>query len=111
VYFVGLWALTVASSDVLPQNPKMSENPITDSGAMIRWTIQFPEADLVKLADLQRRSRINGREWMRALLAALVEYHELKGSVTLPLAVVPRGEAERAGLLPQQEKRTRASQK
>jgi hypothetical protein len=78
----------------------MSENPITDSGAMIRWTIQFPKADLVKLADLQRRSRIRGREWMRALLAALVEYHEREGSVTLPLSVVPRGEAERAGLLP-----------
>jgi hypothetical protein len=89
----------------------MSENPITDSGAMIRWTIQFPEDDLEKLADLQRRSRINGREWMRALLAALVEYHELKGSVTLPLAVVPRGEAERAGLLPPQEKRTRRNQR
>lgn len=89
----------------------MSENPITDSGAMIRWTIQFPEDDLVRLADLQRRSRINGREWMRALLAALVEYHELKGSVTLPLAVVSRAEAEKAGLLPPQEKRSRANQR
>ena len=72
----------------------MSENPITDSAAMIRWTIQFPEADLEKLADLQRRSRINGREWMRALLVARVEYHEARGSVTLPLAVVARGDAE-----------------
>ena len=89
----------------------MSENPITDSAAMIRWTIQFPESDLEKLADLQRRSRINGREWMRALLAALVEYHEAKGSVTLPLAVVPRGDAERAGLLPPREKRSRANQR
>jgi hypothetical protein len=104
-------ALIVAFAVTLPQNPEMSENPITDSGAMIRWTVQFPEDDLVKLADLQRRSRINGREWMRALLAALVEYHELKGSVTLPLAVVPRGEAERAGLLPLHEKRIRASQR
>ena len=84
----------------------MRENPITDYGPMIRWTIQFPQRDLEKLADLQRRSRINGREWMRALLAALVEYHELRGSVTLPLAVVPRGDAERAGLLPSQEPRT-----
>ena len=84
----------------------MRENPITDYGPMIRWTIQFPQRDLEKLADLQRRSRINGREWMRALLAALVEYHELQGSVTLPLAVVPRGDAERAGLLPSQEPRT-----
>jgi hypothetical protein len=100
---------SVASSDVLPQNVEMSENPITDSGAMIRWTIQFPEDDLEKLAELQRRSRINGREWMRALLAALVEYHEIKGSVTLPLAVVPRGDAERAGLLPPQDKRTRTN--
>ena len=84
----------------------MSENPVTDAGPMIRWTIQFPEADLEKLADLQRRSRINGREWMRALLAALVEYHELRGSVTLPLAVVARDDAERAGLLPPQAPRT-----
>jgi hypothetical protein len=84
----------------------MSENPITDSVPMIRWTIQFPEDDLEKLADLQRRSRINGREWMRALLAALVEYHELRGSVTLPLAVVPRDHAERAGILPPQAPRT-----
>jgi hypothetical protein len=108
---LGEQAITVAFSDVLPQNAEMSENPITDSGTMIRWTIQFPEDDLEKLADLQRRSRINGREWMRALLAALVEYHELTGSVTLPLAVVPRGEAERAGLLPPQEKRTSANQR
>jgi hypothetical protein len=89
----------------------MSDNPITESSAMIRWTIQFPEDDLEKLADLQRRSHINGREWMRALLSALLEYHEVKGSVTLPLAVVPRGEAERAGLLPPQEKRTRRNQR
>jgi hypothetical protein len=88
------------------ESTAMSDNPITDFGAMIRWTIQFPEDDLVKLADLQCRSRMSGREWMRALLAALVEYHELKGSVTLPLAVVPRAEAEKAGLLPPQEKRS-----
>jgi hypothetical protein len=56
---------------------------------MIRWTIQFPEGDLQKLRDLQRQTRINGREWMGALLAALVEYHEATSSVTLPLAVVP----------------------
>jgi hypothetical protein len=49
---------------------------------MIRWTIQFPEGDLEKLRDLQR-----------------------------PLAVVPRGDAERAGLLPPQKKRTRTNQK
>jgi hypothetical protein len=48
---------------------------------------------------------------MGALLAALVEYHEATSSVTLPLAVVPRGDAERAGLLPPQKKRTRTNQK
>ena len=73
---------------------------------MIRWTVQYPESDLAKLAVLQRRSRINGREWMRALLAALVEYHEARGSVTLPLAVVSRDDAERAGLLPKSRQRT-----
>jgi hypothetical protein len=93
------------------QITEMNENPITEPGPMIRWTIQFPEDDLEKLRDLQRQTRINGREWMRALLAALVEYHEATGSVTLPLAVVPRGDAERAGLLPPQKKRTRTNQK
>ena len=90
---------------------EMSDNPITDSEPMIRWTIQFPEGDLEKLRDLQRQTRINGREWMRALLAALVEYHEAASSVTLPLAVVPRGDAERAGLLPPPKKRTRTNQR
>jgi hypothetical protein len=83
----------------------MGENPISEPGPMIRWTIQFPEGDLEKLRDLQRQTRINGREWMGALLAALVEYHEATSSVTLPLAVMPRGDAERAGLLPPQKKR------
>jgi hypothetical protein len=55
---------------------ELSENPITEPGPMIRWTIQFPEGDLEKLRDLQRQTRINGRDWMGALLAALVEYHE-----------------------------------
>jgi hypothetical protein len=89
----------------------MNENPITDSGPMIRWTIQFPEGDLEKLRDLQRQTRINGREWMRALLAAPVEYHEATNSVTLRFAVGPRGDAERAGLVPPQKKRTRTNQK
>ena len=89
---------------------EMSENSITEPGPMIRWTIQFPEGDLEKLRDLQRQTRINGREWMGALLAALVEYHEATSSVTLPLAFV-RGDAERAGLLPPQKKRTRTNQK
>jgi hypothetical protein len=48
---------------------------------------------------------------MAALLAALVEYHEATSSVTLPLAVMPRGDAERAGLLSPQKKRTRTNQK
>ena len=70
----------------------MNENPIKDAGPMIRWTIQYPESDLEKLKDLQRQTRINSREWIRALLAALVEYHEATGSVTLPLAVVNRAQ-------------------
>jgi hypothetical protein len=78
---------------------------------MIRWTIHFSEGDLEKLRDLQRQTRINGREWMGALLAALVEYHEATSSVTLPLAVLPRGDAERAGLLSPQKKRTRTNRK
>jgi hypothetical protein len=72
----------------------MSENPITNSEAMIRWAIQLPQDDLEKPADLQRRSRINGQEWMRALLAALVEYHDAKRSATLPVAAVPRSDSE-----------------
>jgi len=59
---------------------QMGENPITEPGSMIRWAIQFPEGDLEKLRDLQR-----------------------------PLAVVPRGDAERGGLLPPQKKRTRTN--
>ena len=89
----------------------MCENPITEPGPMIRWTIQFSEGDLEKLRDLQRQTRMNGRERMGALLAALVEYHEATSSVTLPLAAVQRGDAERAGLLPPQKKRTRTNQK
>ena len=89
----------------------MGENPISEPGPMTRWTIHFSEGDLEKLRDLQRQTRINGREWMRALLAALVEYHEATSSVTLPLAVLPRGDAERAGLLSPQKKRTRTNRK
>ena len=84
----------------------MSENPISEPGPMIRWTIQFPEGDLEKLRDLQRQTRINGREWMRALPAALAQYHELSGSVTLPVAVVVRGHAEQVRLSPPPEPRT-----
>jgi hypothetical protein len=73
---------------------------------MIRWMIQFSEDDLAKLTDLQRRFRINGREWMRALPGALAQYHELPGSVTLPVAVVVRGDSERVGLSPSPEPRT-----
>jgi hypothetical protein len=96
----------VASSDIFARNYANGENPITEPGPMI----QFPEGDLEKLRDLQRQTRTNGREWMGALLAALVEYHEATSSVTLPLAVVPRGDAERGGLLPPQKKRTRTNQ-
>jgi hypothetical protein len=64
---------------------------------MIRRMIQFPKDDSAKPADLQRRSRINGGEWMRALLTALVEEHELPGPVALRFAVVSRGTAEQVG--------------
>ena len=89
----------------------MNENPINDAGPMIRWTIQYPESDLEKLKDLQRQTRINSREWIRALLAALVVSRSNRVCNSSARRCEPRADAERAGLLPPPKKRARTNQK
>jgi len=85
----------------------MPENPISDlDETMVRWMVSYRESDLRYLKQLQDQTQIPAPIWMRSLLAALVESHAAQGSVTLPLAVVSRDAALRAGLLPEPGQRT-----
>lgn len=63
------------------------------------FTVRYDTSDLDQLKALQESTGISAREWIRALLSALLESYRLRGEITLPLAVVPRSEAVNAGLL------------
>lgn len=78
-------------------------NPPTEGDTtpppMVTFPVRYPSASLEKLVAIEDQTHITGREWCRALLEALLERFDLRGSLELPLAVVSKSEALRAGLL------------
>ena len=78
---------------------KRDEPILGQTAEMVSFTVRYDAAALERLKRLQDQTQINAREWFRALLFALLESYDERGSVSLPLCVVPREEAEKAGLL------------
>lgn len=78
------------------RRPNLANAP---EGAKTTFSVHYSAEHLAVLQRLADDTGISEREWFRALLAALCDAYESRGSITLPLAVVPRDEAEKAGLL------------
>jgi hypothetical protein len=85
------------TSPIMPKRAKYSENAPDDAKAT--FSGYYPVADLRRLAEIEEKTGINAREYLRILLTALIESYDATGRVVLPLAVVPRDEAETCGLL------------
>jgi hypothetical protein len=79
------------------QPDKESHKP--DHKPMVPFTVRFDADALEHLINLGEITRINEREWIRALVDALLARWQEQGALTLPLAVVTLEEAKKAGLL------------
>jgi hypothetical protein len=70
---------------------------------MVTFPVRYPPETLERLLEIEDLTHVTGREWCRALLAGLIERFDSKGSLELPLAVVSRSEAVKAGILEPQQ--------
>jgi len=83
----------------MPAKEDVSSSPLQPKEEMVSFTVRYKITSLERLKLLQDLSRINAREWCRALMDALLESYEQTGHIELPLAVLSRKAAEEAGLL------------
>jgi hypothetical protein len=72
---------------------------------LLPFIVRYSASDLERLRQIEDQTRVNGREYLRALLAAFVQAYARRGSISLPLAVVSREEAIEHGLLKPEQSR------
>ena len=87
------------SPETMPeqQNPAPSGSEGDES---VAFTVRYPASHLQRLRSLEATTGIDARQWLKALLPALLQRWESHGELTVPLAVVTLREAIDSGLLP-----------
>lgn len=81
------------------QMPRKFSGPDESDPLMIH-SVRYFAKDLDRLKNIAKATGIDPGIWLRQCLRALVEAFDRNDSIVVPFVIVPRDQAEKAGLLP-----------
>ena len=70
-----------------------------ESDTLENHSVRYFARDLQKLEQISRLTGIDPGIWLRNCLRALVEAFDRNASISVPFVIVPREQAEKAGLV------------